>query len=863
MSKGRPSAEREPRGSGLEAVFGRGANAFRRRFGVVAVAAIVLLVVLGAVLAWRQYDDSKQKALNDMHARVVLAATVFDTYFAGQLGTLSAIADSPSVVRTDTDQMATYFAALQSSSKQELFTGGLGWIDRSGTSRVSGSNPRGTRLRVTDRSFFKAVITTGKPFISEGLTSRVGGLRVVVMAVPTRDAAGRITGVLAGALELRPSRVDQRTTDLGFEGLVVIDRAGQQVTLRSFARPENRALVARLKQGDGVLDDTRGLNGSEGRAVAYATSKAPGWITVIDRPRASVFAPARRSLEVEMASILAAAFIVLAIVGWALIRSRRDMEAEREQVRNWDELAQSLGEASAAAEVSTALGAALVSAFPQARVIVAVEDDDGALRMWTFGRAEAPPLDRRGHLAMELARLAIDASAPVRLRDAEQMRALLGGSDVEASDSTDTGTQSGSLYALPLLTDSGRAIGSATLLLPQDQPLDDSDEALVVAHAEHAARALTRARRHEREHDVAVTLQRSLLPDALPTVDGLELCGRYNAGGVGLEVGGDWYDAVRRPDGLLHLTVGDVAGRGIQAAVLMGQLRNAFRALAYEHVSPAEIARRLTNHVPDGGMATAVFLALDPYTGDLRYTSAGHLPPILMDVLSGSVTALDKAGSPPLGWADPKTIDEAHLALPSQMTLLAFTDGLVERRGVGIDEGMTRLADLLRERPELGADDAADVLLEKMVDPLAATDDIALLLIRLSEVPAAMRIEIPSDPAVMRGLRARLRAWLSRRGLDDDQQNDAILAVSEACNNAIEHAYRHNEGTIRLTLEHRGSSLLMVVEDDGTWVPPVADPTRGRGRMIMEGTMHTARIEPGATGTRVDLELRLVRGRDD
>ena len=119
MSKGRPSAEREPRGSGLEAVFGRGANAFRRRFGFVAVAAIVLLVVLGAVLAWRQYDDSKQKALNDMHARVVLAATVFDTYFAGQLGTLSAIADSPSVVRTDTDQMATYFAAAAEQFEAE------------------------------------------------------------------------------------------------------------------------------------------------------------------------------------------------------------------------------------------------------------------------------------------------------------------------------------------------------------------------------------------------------------------------------------------------------------------------------------------------------------------------------------------------------------------------------------------------------------------------------------------------------------------------------------------------------------------------------------------------------------------------
>ena len=167
-----------------------------------------------------------------------------------------------------------------------------------------------------------------------------------------------------------------------------------------------------------------------------------------------------------MASILAAAFIVLAIVGWAIIRSRRDMEAEREQVRNWDELAQSLGEASAAAEVSTALGAALVSAFPQARVIVAVEDDDGALRTWTFGLGArrlrsigGSPRDGAGSPRNRCER---PGASSGRRADA----CVAGGSDVEASDSTDTGTQSGSLFALPLLTDSGRAIGSATLLFP-------------------------------------------------------------------------------------------------------------------------------------------------------------------------------------------------------------------------------------------------------------------------------------------------------------------------------------------------------------------------------------------------------------
>ena len=327
---------------GLEAVFARGTDIFRKRFAAGAVAVVGVLVILGALLAWRQYEDGKRRALAEMRTRVVLASTVFDTYFAGQLSTLGAIAGSPSVVRTDTTQMAAYFSRLQ-GGKRRLFTGGLGWIDRAGVSRVSDTAPRGSGVSLADRSYFRAVLSTGRPYISEGLKTRVGQRRVIVMAVPTRDAQGRITGVLAGALELRVSRTNQRTIDLGYEGLVVIDRAGQQITLASFARPENRGLLQRLRSGDGVLRDTRGLDGSSGRAVAFANSKAPVWTTVIDRPRSAVFASAKRSLELEMASIAAAALLVLLIVGWAVSRSRRDIEAEREQVRHWDELAQSLG----------------------------------------------------------------------------------------------------------------------------------------------------------------------------------------------------------------------------------------------------------------------------------------------------------------------------------------------------------------------------------------------------------------------------------------------------------------------------------------------------------------------------------------
>jgi serine phosphatase RsbU (regulator of sigma subunit)/anti-sigma regulatory factor (Ser/Thr protein kinase) len=425
--------------------------------------------------------------------------------------------------------------------------------------------------------------------------------------------------------------------------------------------------------------------------------------------------------------------------------------------------------------------------------------------------------------------------------------------------------QVGSLYALPLLTRTGRPIGSITLLLPEEELLGETEEALVAAQADHAGRALTRAQRYEHEHDVAIALQRSLLPETLPAIDGLDLAGRYSAGGVGLEVGGDWYDALRRPDGIVHFTVGDVAGRGIAAAVLMGQLRHAYRALAYEHTSPAEIARRMLRHVPDAGMATAVFLAFDPYTGELAYTSAGHPPTLLHraspGAATGTVTFLDRAASPPLGWAQGKAIGEERLQLSPQATLLAYTDGLVERRGASIDDGIELLAGLLAKHAERPARSACDAVLNSVLSTSPADDDMALLLVRVTEVPAAMAIEVPSDPLVMRTVRLRVGTWLERRGVEEDQRADTVLAITEACNNAIEHGYRGEGGTIRLTIEHRGGRLRISVEDEGRWREPRPDPTRGRGLVIMKSTMHRADVTPGKAGTRVDLELRLPGSR--
>ena len=187
-------------------------------------------------------------------------------------------------------------------------------------------------------------------------------------------------------------------------------------------------------------------------------------------------------------------------------------------------------------------------------------------------------------------------------------------------------------------------------------------------------------------------LQRSLLPAQLPSIASIDLAGRYRAGTGALEIGGDWYDVVRRPDGIVHLVVGDVAGRGVNAAILMGRLSTAFRAYALDDATAGDVLRHLLRHVGDDDMATAVCLTLDPYTGRARYASAGHPPPLLLDDDAGTTAHLDQALAPPLGFVRPEAIREEVVALPPRATLVAYTDGLVERRDEIIDDGIARLA---------------------------------------------------------------------------------------------------------------------------------------------------------------------------
>jgi serine phosphatase RsbU (regulator of sigma subunit) len=228
--------------------------------------------------------------------------------------------------------------------------------------------------------------------------------------------------------------------------------------------------------------------------------------------------------------------------------------------------------------------------------------------------------------------------------------------------------------------------------------------------------------------EVAVTLQRAVLgPTALP--EGFAV--HYEPAAGTLEVGGDWYDVVDLPGGRHGVVVGDVVGSGLPAAAVMGQLRSAGRALLLESHSPAHVLGaldRFASLVPGASCSTVFCAVVDPAAGTLRYSSAGHVPAIVVDV-DGRSRMLTAAGSLPLAVVDGLDRPEADVVLPVGSTLLLYTDGLVERRGEDLDEGMSRAAAALADGRHLPPAELAALLTDQLLDD-APDDDVALLVYR-------------------------------------------------------------------------------------------------------------------------------------
>ncbi len=287
-----------------------------------------------------------------------------------------------------------------------------------------------------------------------------------------------------------------------------------------------------------------------------------------------------------------------------------------------------------------------------------------------------------------------------------------------------------SLVVRVALTARAGRLGVLSLRLPPGRRPGPEELRLLQTLGRQAGQALDRARFGDRQRSVATTLQHSLLPKRLPDDPRVELSSCYRPAILGLEVGGDWFDAFLLDGDRVAVVVGDVVGRGLHAAVAMGQLRSAVRALATADAGPAVLLERLdlfVAGVPAADMATVAYAELDLRDGTLRYACAGHLPPVVVGP-DGRSDQLWGGRSTPLGtYGGLAPRSEAATTLEPGARLVLYTDGLVERRDRPLDEGIDALAALLGSLAGQPHATLADELTETVLGTGPTGDDVCVL----------------------------------------------------------------------------------------------------------------------------------------
>jgi serine phosphatase RsbU (regulator of sigma subunit)/anti-sigma regulatory factor (Ser/Thr protein kinase) len=414
----------------------------------------------------------------------------------------------------------------------------------------------------------------------------------------------------------------------------------------------------------------------------------------------------------------------------------------------------------------------------------------------------------------------------------------------------------------PLIDRDERALGLLELTGKRGGEFTEDDESIVMQLAHMASVAIENARLYERERGIALELQSTLLPDGLPEIAGVDTEVRYRAGGDG-DVGGDWYEVIPLPGGRVGMAIGDVVGRGVRAAAMMGQLRMALRAYALEGEWPGFVAERMARFVRTldrDEMSTCVYAVLEPATGELRSANAGHLPPLVL-AADGSATFLTGRPGLPLGVAADYEYPERRATLEPGSTVLLYTDGLVEKRGEPLDVGLERLRQVAASRPV----ESLEELCERVLDALVREspgDDVALLAVRVLPLHRGpLHLELRAEPGALAELRRRLGAWLAQAGAGEQEAYDMVLASCEAAANAIGHAYGPADATFRVTARAEEGEVTIEVRDFGAWRPEQRDPLRGRGLVVMGELMEEVSVTSDDEGTNVRLRRRLRGGR--
>jgi PAS domain S-box-containing protein len=531
--------------------------------------------------------------------------------------------------------------------------------------------------------------------------------------------------------------------------------------------------------------------------------------------------------------------------------ARANAEVTSERLR----VMQSIADAALAAEgLEDLLGellARLLDALDADRAAIVVVGDGERIAAQA-SRGLAVAVQRHGEVHVD------DVCARILRERAPLVIGNVATADIDASS---LGPAVGSLLAVPLL-ERGRVLGSVHIGVMTPRDFDAETVDVLRLLADRVGLAIARTRLYERERRIARELQHSLLPKRLPSIPGVALAARYLPGDDGATVGGDWYDAVALPGGRVAIAIGDVVGRGIEAAATMGQMRSALRAILTQGDHTGAMAERLNRFtlglgVGEAVMTTVLLAIFEPTSGCLRFTNAGH-PPALVVAPDGSARYLEHPPSVPMGVLDAPRYPEHTIVLERGSTVILYTDGLVEEPTEVLDVGLERLL-IAARGTERDVEVLCKALLAKALPPMARhPDDVTLLVMRALEcLGDEVALEVSGEPGALKATRDTLRLWLDQTGATQDEVDDITLACNEACENVVEHAYAHGDDPFYVVFERVGRDVCVCVRDRGTW-QTTTDPNRGRGIELMRRLMDDVELQPGPNGTTVRLCKRLA-----
>ncbi|WP_136245001.1 SpoIIE family protein phosphatase [Mycobacterium intracellulare] len=381
--------------------------------------------------------------------------------------------------------------------------------------------------------------------------------------------------------------------------------------------------------------------------------------------------------------------------------------------------------------------------------------------------------------------------------------------------------------------------------------------------------------RYRNVRDSATVMQQALLAPSVPVIPGADVTAQYLVAAEDTAAGGDWFDAIPLGDRLV-LVVGDVVGHGVEAAAVMSQLRTALRmqvVAGYPIAEALEAVDRVRKHVPGSNTATICVGALDFGTGEFRYCTAGHPPPLLVTSEATS-RYLEPSGAGPLGSGTGFPVRTEFLDVGD--SILLYTDGLIERPGRPLGASTAEFAELAAniaggqrgfviESSMRAIDRICSETLELLLRSTGYSDDVTLLAAQRRTPPAPLHMTLDATLHAARAVRTRLRQWLAEIGATADDISDVVHAISEFVENSVEHGYATDvsDGVDVEAMLSGDGDLHISVIDRGRWKDHREGETgRGRGLAMAEALVSEAHVSHGPDGTTARVTHHLSRPAD-